>query len=107
MIRIPVADSFVEFNVTIVDAPLPILLGEDIMDTLGIEVRRMPPHLYFHLSNTRIPLTKLQSGHLALTSDPATHSTLLYTTEKLMNLHKRFGHASVDNFVMILTGIPL
>ncbi|KAA8494733.1 Retrovirus-related Pol polyprotein from transposon [Porphyridium purpureum] len=100
-IRIPFSDGcFLEFDVAVVDASLPILLGEDVLHTFKISVLRTDGNAILQMGNCQITCNKLPSGHLEIPigSEPS----IYYTLEELCTLHKRFGHVSANKLCSLI-----
>ncbi|KAA8498413.1 Transposon Ty1-OR Gag-Pol polyprotein [Porphyridium purpureum] len=108
-VRIPVGkDHFVEFNPVVVDNDdLPILFGGQDQDQHHFDLIRTtdPPRL--SSPSFSVPLRRLHSGHLEVVfpsqgGAPSLLDTALYTSDELMTLHKRFGHASAHKVRKII-----
>ncbi|KAA8490395.1 Transposon Ty4-J Gag-Pol polyprotein [Porphyridium purpureum] len=104
------SDHFLQFTVAVVAAPLPIILGTDVVlaQQLQVQYGRHPT-----LTTASGAVEKLQwsrNNHLLLGSgQPRLLATLLYTQKELDTMHKRFGHASAPQMLKLLrlAGEPL
>lgn len=92
-IDFPVQNLWLSFHIHIVKADIPIILGIQDMDRLGIIIDNIDNKIAHNASGITTELIRY-SGYAYITWDP--HLQSPFTTSELHSLHRRLGHPSVD-----------
>lgn len=98
-IRIPTpTGSFIEANLDVVSANVPLLIGLDILDQHGIYPNNVKNLLCCPNLGWSMPLIR-KRGHLYLCW---TSREILYTKPELLKLHRHFYHPSTDKLMKLI-----
>lgn len=95
-IEFPFNDTWMHFNIHIVDVDVPILLSLYDMDRLGIYFNNLEHKLFHPVTNLSHHVTRL-NGHTYIQWDPIIKCHL--TKNELRRLHRRFGHQATDKLM--------
>ena len=63
---LPLAGLQRSIRIHVIDRPSPILLGVDVLESLGLVIDYRRNSVYSHALSRSLPATRLKSGHLAL-----------------------------------------
>ena len=63
---LPLAGLQRSIRIHVIDRPSPILLGVDVLESLGLVIDCSRNSVYSHALSRSLPATRLKSGHLAL-----------------------------------------
>ena len=63
---LPLAGLQRSIRIHVIDRPPPILLGVDVLESLGLVIDYSRNSVYSHALSRSLPATRLKSGHLAL-----------------------------------------
>lgn len=98
-ISFPLGDLWLSFDVHIVTADVPILLGLPHMDELGIYFNNLTDEIVHTASGQSIKAIR-KFGHAFIQWNP--FLSCHFTKVELRRLHRRFGHPHVDKLINLL-----
>ena len=88
-VRIPTPDgSFIEIDIDVVEADVPMLLGIDVMDRERIVANNVTNYAVQEDGRWKMPLIR-KFGHMYLVWKP---NEILFTRPELVKLHRHFRH---------------
>lgn len=89
IVRIPIPNgSYIQINVDVVAAPIPLLLGLDVMDREGVIANNVRNQLQNPGQEWYLPIIR-KYGHMYITWDK---NEVLFTRPELIKLHRHFKH---------------
>ena len=97
-VQIPVCDDrILSFTIDIVEAPIPMLLGLDVLDHHAIFANTVTNELIFAREGWSLPLTR-KMGHVYL----EWVNDVLYSSADLVKIHRHFYHPHADRIYNLM-----
>lgn len=98
-IRFSMGDLWLEFDIHVVEADVPVLLYIDDIDRLSLYLINLENALLHQESEMKAKNTRIK-GHLFIQWNP--HVVCMLTTVELRRLYLRFGYLSTDKLMKLL-----